>query len=510
MSTNSDAHGPHDTTDVSNDDSSHTTAQADEQQVTLRGPAQLADCLPYLLGFHPTDSVVLVALHGRNGRFGGRLRVGIPQSPREWAPVATHLAECLMANSERRGARPDGVLVFLCQDPAAGQTGRQVMERLRTFAQRLRTACGALDVPVLEALCLSGGRFWSYCCPDGRCCPPEGTGLALPGTSVMAAAAAYAGIQVRGSLREMEERLSPGAQDAATRRARVRALDSASNAVVPRILSDTGRAQVEKEALDLARVLIRRLAQAPPAKGSWAEADSFDDDLVSDEEAAVLIVGIQDRDTRDHAAEWMEGPEAVHALRLWRVLARRCVGAYVTYAAPPLSLAGWVAWSTGDEPGARVALGLALQADEHYTFAQLLHQACNEGLDPEQLRVCLRGDRSVRKRAASARPGLRKGRGRPSARPRSGVDARSTTRARSAARERQAPGSGRGSGLRSADGNGPGGSGGPATRNGSREGRDRVRPAGVTGPWPGPSGEQGGTRRRETPRRPRRGTRSGR
>ncbi|CAM5329401.1 hypothetical protein SBADM41S_07969 [Streptomyces badius] len=86
----------------------------------------------------------------------------------------------------------------------------------------------------------------------------------------------------------------------------------------------------------------------------------------------------------------MEGPEAQSALRLWRTLARRCVGPYGEHAAAPLTLAGWVSWSTGDEPGARVALSLALRADPDYTFAQLLHRACNEGLDPEALRRCLR------------------------------------------------------------------------------------------------------------------------
>ncbi|MFI0982843.1 DUF4192 domain-containing protein [Streptomyces sp. NPDC021093] len=498
MNANSDSHGARDTAEASDNAGAHTAESAEEQQITLRGPAQLADSLPYLLGFHPTDSVVMVALHGRSGRFGGRLRVGIPKSPQEWAPVAGHLAECLMANSERRGSRPDGVLVFLCQDPAEGQTGRQVMERLRTFAQRLRTACGALDVPVLEALCLSDGRFWSYCCPDARCCPPEGTGLALPGTSVMAAAAAYAGIQVRGTLREMEERLAPPPQDPATLRARVRALDGAGSAVVPRILSDTGRTQVGEETLDLVRVLVRRLGQAPPARGSWAAADSVDDDLISDEEAATVIVGIQDRDTRDHAAEWMEGPEAVHALRLWRVLARRCVGPYGTYAAPPLSLAGWVAWSTGDEPGARVALGLALQVDEEYTFAQLLHQACNEGLDPEELRACLRRERAARTVGAGARSG--RGRSvskRPTARPRAAVRARAAARGRKAAGRR---------------------TGGSSAQERRREKRTRVRPAaGATGTRPGPAGArgdaggvQGGVRRRETPHRGRRGARSGR
>ncbi|WP_449472922.1 DUF4192 family protein [Streptomyces tanashiensis] len=52
--------------------------------------------------------------------------------------------------------------------------------------------------------------------------------------------------------------------------------------------------------------------------------------------------------------------------------------------------------STGDEPTARVALGLALDADPEYVFARLLHQACNEGLDPESLRSCLRTERDAR------------------------------------------------------------------------------------------------------------------
>jgi hypothetical protein len=37
---------------------------SEEIKVTLRGPGELADALPYLMGFHPNDSVVLVALHG--------------------------------------------------------------------------------------------------------------------------------------------------------------------------------------------------------------------------------------------------------------------------------------------------------------------------------------------------------------------------------------------------------------------------------------------------------------
>ncbi|WP_405776427.1 DUF4192 domain-containing protein [Streptomyces sp. NBC_00859] len=364
-----------------------------QEQVTLRGPAELADALPYLLGFRPTDSVVMVALHGRRGRFGGRLRLGIPRSPEEWQPVADQLAEGLVSGSERRGRRPEGVIVFLCQDPSAGETPADVMERLRPFAQHLRTACGARDVPVPEALCISDGRFFSYCCPDARCCPADGNPMALPGTSVMAAAAAYAGIQVRGSLQEMEARLAPWQQPRTE--AQERALDEAAGVLVPRILAGTDRDRVGQETLDVARRLVRRIQRTPQAPG-WAEADSADDELITDDEAASVLLGLQDRTTRDRAAEWMEGPAAGSVLRLWRALSRRCVGPYAEYGAAPLTLAGWVAWSTGDEPSARVALGRALALDPEYVFARLLHQACNEGLDPETLRHCLRRERSSR------------------------------------------------------------------------------------------------------------------
>ncbi|MFI8343255.1 DUF4192 domain-containing protein [Streptomyces sp. NPDC085639] len=381
-------------------------------QITLRSPAELADALPYMLGFHPTDSLVMVAVHGEGGRFGGRLRVGIPSTPAEWEDTARQVADCLIRGSERRAGKPDGIVVYLCQEPAGEEDGRRVMDRLRPLAQRIRLACGALDVPVLEALCLSAGRFWSYVCPDERCCPADGTRLAAVGTSVLAATATFAGLQVRGSLKEIEGRLAPlrgAVADEAER-----ALDRAAAALMPRILDGTTREEVGAETIALARALMRRMTLAPPIE-SGALGDDWDDALLGHDEAASLILGLQDREIRDIAAEWMEDEEAAPALRLWRALARRCVGAYAEHAAAPLTLAGWVCWSTGDEPTARIAFGLALRADAEYRFAQLLHHACNEGIDPEGLRQCLREERRRReprrgRSSAGTRPPGRRGR----------------------------------------------------------------------------------------------------
>ncbi|MFJ4694166.1 DUF4192 family protein [Streptomyces sp. NPDC088766] len=368
-------------------------------QVTLRTPAELADALPYLLGYRPEDSIVLVALHDRGGRgrFGGRARLGIPAHPEDWPAVARQLAQGLVTGSERRGVRPAQIVAYLCQEPAKGETGGRVRERLQPLAHALRVECGRLDIPVIEALCISDGRFWSYCCSGEGCCPVEGVPMGLPGTSVLAAAATYAGIQVRGTLRELRARLLPLETGVAVEQES--ALDTVGMDLLPRMLHDTSRAAVEEETIALAARVIRRFSEAPSVTGALP-ADRRDDELVVSDEAAALILGLQDRVTRDRAAEWMEGDEAAPALRLWRALARRCVGPYGEHAAAPLTLAGWVAWSSGDELEAREALAMALGADPSYLFARLLHHACNEGLDPESVRRCLRAEREVREQQA--------------------------------------------------------------------------------------------------------------
>lgn len=148
----------------------------------------------------------------------------------------------------------------------------------------------------------------------------------------MAAAAAYAGVHVRGSLREMEARLAPTTAPSAG--AQAKALDKAGAALVPRILDELGRKQVAAETLTLARTLMARIAGAPWTS-SRSQTDATDDALLSHDEAAAMILGLQDRETRDRAAEWMEGPDADSALRLWRALCRRCVAPYAEHATAP-------------------------------------------------------------------------------------------------------------------------------------------------------------------------------
>ncbi|WP_436739299.1 DUF4192 domain-containing protein [Streptomyces sp. BBFR102] len=375
-----------------------TPTDSGEPGVTVRTHAELADALPYLLGFQPDENLVLVAVHGSRGRFGGRVTVGIPTDPADWQVVAKAVTDALVTGSTRRLGTPDGIVAFLCREPGPGETGATVMEHLRPLAQHVRLAAGARDVPVVEALCLSDHRCWSYCCPAPACCPPEGTAQKPPGTSAVAAAAAYAGMTVRGSLRAMERRLLPPDDGGDPRW--TTALDTACGSLLPRLLDDHEAPEVAEQTLTTTAELLTRLHRLPQVRDPKA-ADACDDRAIGTEEAAAVIVGLQDRETRDRAAEWMEGPLAPPALRLWRALARRCTGVYDEYAAAPLALAGWVAWSTGDRTEARVALALALRAEPDYTFALLLHHACQEGLAAESIRRVLRRAGKDRGRAVA-------------------------------------------------------------------------------------------------------------
>jgi hypothetical protein len=131
-------------------------------------------------------------LQGPRRRQGGSVRVDIPA----WRETAEEVVCFLLALFERRDSPPDAVIRYLCKDPVAGGSPRAVAEALRLLVLML-----AAGVPLHESLCLSEGRWFSYFRDEAPCCSPEGP---RSSTSPVAAAVAFAGIQVQGSLRELE------------------------------------------------------------------------------------------------------------------------------------------------------------------------------------------------------------------------------------------------------------------------------------------------------------------
>lgn len=450
------------------------------QAISLKSIADLADSLPYLLGYVPGNSVVLLALHGEWGRLGRRTALRIPADPTRWPQAAERVATMLLGSPGRgRGSGatallrrrcdeslPDGVIAFLFQEPHEARPGTvpqpgaaEVREGLRPLAQHIRVACGSLDVPVVEALCVSTGRSWSYVTPLAD---QEQSGVALlpVGSSVLAATSVYEGTPAPLPAARLESRLLPWSTAAAREQERV--LDRIALDLLPQILGGRENVlKIRRGTIGLLDNVLTRFATVP-VPSDRLKADLADDAALTHEEAARLVIGLQDREARDEAASFLAFPDA--ALRLWRALARRCVLSYKEHAAAPLSLAGWTAWSQGEESEARLSLHLALAVDPHYVFAALLDQAFDKGVEPEEIRQRLCGSpRRPTAHRSSARPA--------SARTGSAADGAG----RGATSEQEAGVS------RSAAGASEGAPEGEVAEPGTGDGRRRVRSASRTG-----------------------------
>ncbi|WP_052709137.1 DUF4192 domain-containing protein [Streptomyces sp. NRRL S-495] len=371
--------------------------------LTMRGPADMAEALPYLLGFFPDDSIVAVGLQPPGLHQGGVIRLDIPESAAEWPAAAEETAALMVQLSERQEQRPVQVLLYLCQDPAVRGPGREhgppVAERLRPLAERLRQSFESRGVRVKESLCVSAGRWWSYLCTREGCCDPGGHPIRRePGPGPVAVAATVAGLAPRGSRKEIMAGLAPigppGAESVRAALARAGAGPGAAPG---------GRRPVDRR--EGARLIDTAVAEF------MAGAVSLDDDR-----AARLLLALQDRVLRDRAAEYARPAELASTRRLWTFLATRCVAPHERLAAPPLTLLAWVSWVAGDAATARVVLGHTLRRAPGYLLAQLLYESMNGGFAPEVLLASIeeeRWRRTERERAEggaapdlSAGPGL--------------------------------------------------------------------------------------------------------
>ena len=188
----------------------------------VRGPADLVELMPYLIGFHPTHSVVIAEI--RRGRLGAVLRADLPSAPDE-----TGFAAGAAARLSRVAA--DGAVLVVYAEAGDDRSSRRPLVRAVDAALR------AARIPLHDALYVGGGRWWSFFCTDPDCCPPSGSavprGAVAPPTTTAVAVAGMAAFPDRRSLeRSLEPASGAGAEAmrAALRRAETRAAEQVAAA----------------------------------------------------------------------------------------------------------------------------------------------------------------------------------------------------------------------------------------------------------------------------------------
>src|SRR6476646_5659597 len=140
--------------------------------IRLGGPSDILAVLPYQLGFHPRDSLVVVSLHGT--RMGLVQRIDLPTA--EQAPTAVR---ALLRETQ------DGVLLLGYEST--------VGEALPLIAA-MGSAAGDAGLAVRDRIVVRDGRWTSLQCDDPSCCPAGGR--PLPAAHEVPAVAEFVGREV--------------------------------------------------------------------------------------------------------------------------------------------------------------------------------------------------------------------------------------------------------------------------------------------------------------------------
>jgi Domain of unknown function (DUF4192) len=345
------------------------TADSAKPDFRLSSPSDIVDAVPYLVGFQPENSLVVLSLRGERNRLGLTARVDLP------AAAAANVCAREFVGYLKRDHAARAIVVFY--PPSIGPS----YPSLRPIADALTKQLERARIGVVDVLCVFDGLWWSLHCTDADCCPPGGTPVIRGTTSVAAAVMTAAGRVVLSSRKELEQSIAPA--EGVVLAAMAYALPRADVAVADRVVSGH-ILEVSAESLELFRTAVRnRLAIRDGAdglhgadRGAGAQALGIDD-------AARLIIGLEDVHARDEILTWFDGEWGEATREVLSELARRAVPPFQV---PTLTVLAWISYLQGDGALAGIALDRALAAEPGYRLAQLLDHALRAPLNPEVFR----------------------------------------------------------------------------------------------------------------------------
>lgn len=300
--------------------------------IKINGPGELVATVPYLLGYRPASSLVIVGLgNGLQCTF----RVDLPELADE-ASFVRDLTPQLAQNA-------CGRCVAIIYGPAP------IAKAIATVTeQRLDAA----DIKLLDCLRVEDGRYWTVSC-EGPCCPPEGQAIPELPEPVLALIA-------EGGV-------------ARTDRAAVSALLDPADAET--------RAAVAAN-IDATRALYARPDQAARRR-EFAYIEQWFEFPVLPWPAAIARLGVAllDSELRDQVLGAIDAQPDKARLDLWIWLVRHLEGDLIAGVA---TVAGWAAYRTGNGVLALESFDLALGADSANDHARVLLEALQDGIPPQR------------------------------------------------------------------------------------------------------------------------------
>jgi hypothetical protein len=321
------------------------TGPVPDPSMTLRARCteDLIAAAPLVLGFQPTDSVVMLTSDGDRPFHA---RIDLP-SRSEPAAAGGDVADMLLGSARRNGVQ-SLALVFFSDDERAV---RRVWRALRRGSERAR-------LRVVEAVRADGRRYYPLL-GDQRA---REIGIAYDVAShPFAAHAVLHGIVVE--------------KDRA--------------ALVASVAPDRGAQRLVEAVIDR----IGLVATAPPSTGSerrrWGEwlqrvveRHVGRGTLATDEEVARVGWVAQDLRVRDAAWALIRRSDAERHQEFWRDVARRMPD---PLAAAPAALLGWAAWQAGHGALAWIAVDRCCEVAPDYGMAAILGRCLEQAIAPDSV-----------------------------------------------------------------------------------------------------------------------------
>ncbi|MEV6845313.1 DUF4192 family protein [Actinoplanes sp. NPDC051411] len=310
--------------------------------IAVRNPADLVDATPYVIGFHPTESLVVLGLSGNRVFFGARYDLPPPGGDdivQLGAVISAQRARCVAVLAYGPPATVDPVV------------------------RRALAVFDAFRVRVLEALRVHDGRWWSYFCAEPGCCPAEGTPFDTA-TSVIAAEATYRGQVALPSRQALVALVAP--VEGQPRAAMLAATERARSALDGLLTDDAHSARAIRRA---GRLAVREAEKRYRAGRA-----------LTDDEVAWLGVLLLEPDVHEYTLGRIGDEE--WRLALWTDVLRRVQPLYVPAVGCVLS---YLAWRAGQGALARVAVDRALRVEPQHRMAALLDEVLGMGIGPHAL-----------------------------------------------------------------------------------------------------------------------------
>ena len=308
---------------------------------TLTSPHDLLAAVPFLVGYHPDDSLVVIAL--REEEIGMAMRIDFPREadPDQIDTLASYLV--------REKADSALIVAYLPDDLLESDY----------LIDALRSAIEMRGISIHEILEVKNLRWRSTLCADENCCPPQGNPMPEMQGSHIVAEQVVAGKRVPfDNLQALKESLASLPPDPE----------------IKKLIKKVADIDYEDEST---KAFQREGAQAVDRLVAEFMANGF-----AEEKAliALVLVRLQDLQVRDYAMG-ITTTENIDALAaMWHWLLKR---APKNYLAPVATLFAAVSYERGDGAMAGRSLDRAFEDDITYPMAKLLRRVFAAGWPPQ-------------------------------------------------------------------------------------------------------------------------------